>query len=87
MTTEQLNIILKHLYDKKDATIILSNGDHIYTNATIILSNGDHIYTNPQVSCPYIEDNILHLEGDYFAWIEVKDIIAILNIRYYKEVN
>lgn len=73
MTTEQLNIILKHLYDKKDATIILSNGNHIYTN--------------PQVSCPYIEDNILHLEGDYFAWIEVKDIIAILNIRYYKEVN
>lgn len=73
MTTEQLNIILKHIYDKKDATIILSNGDHIYTNH--------------QVSCPYIEDNILHLEGDYFAWIEVKDIIAILNIRYYKEVN
>lgn len=26
MTTEQLNIILKHLYEKKDATIILSNG-------------------------------------------------------------
>lgn len=73
MTTEQLNIILKHLYDKK--------------GATIILSNGDHIYTNPQVSCPYIEDNILHLEGDYFAWIEVKDIIAVLNIKYYKEVN
>lgn len=73
MTTEQLNIILKHLYDKKDATIILSNGYHIYTN--------------PQVSCPYIEDNILHLEGDYFAWIEVKDIIAVLNIKYYKEVN
>lgn len=73
MTTEQLNIILKNIYDKKDATIILSNGDHIYTN--------------PQVSCPYIEDNILHLEGDYFAWIEVKDIIAVLNIKYYKEVN
>lgn len=73
MTTEQLNIILKHIYDKNDATIILSNGDHIYTN--------------PQVSCPYIEDNILHLEGDYFAWIEVKDIIAVLNIKYYKEVN
>lgn len=74
MTTEQLNIILKHIYDKNDAT-------------TIILSNGDHIYTNPQVSCPYIEDDILHLEGDYFAWIEVKDIIAVLNIKYYKEVN
>ena len=73
MTTEQLNIILKNIYDKQDATIILSNGDHIYTN--------------PQVSCPYIEDNILHLEGDYFAWIEVKDIIAVLNIKYYKEVN
>lgn len=75
MTTEQLNIILNHLYhsyDKKDCTIILSNGDHIYTN--------------PQVSCPYIEDDILHLEGDYFAWIEVKDIIAVLNIKYYKEV-
>ena len=73
MTTEQLNIILKHIYDK--------NG------ATIILSNGDHIYTNPQVSCPYISDDILHLEGDYFAWIEVKDIIAVLNIKYYKEVH
>lgn len=73
MTTEQLNIILKHLYDKKDATIILSNGDHIYTN--------------PQESCPLYKDKILHLEGDYFAWIEVKDIIAVLNIKYYKEVN
>lgn len=40
MTTEQLNIILKHLYEKKDATIILSNGSYLCFN--------------PQIACPYI---------------------------------
>lgn len=67
MTTEQLNIILKHLYEKK--------------NATIILSNGYHICFNPQIACPYIEDSILHLEGDFFAWIEVKDIISVFDFN------
>lgn len=71
MTTEQLNKILKHIYDKD--------------SASIVLSTGKYIHINPQISCPYIEDNLLHLEGDYFAWIEVKDIIAVFNTNKYVE--
>ena len=67
MTTEQLNIILKHLYEKNDTTIILSNGSHICFN--------------PQIACPYIEDNLLHLEGEFWVWIEVKDIISVFDFN------
>lgn len=67
MTTEQLNIILKHLYEKNDATIILSNGSRLCFN--------------PQITCPYIEDNLLHLEGEFRVWIEVKDIISVFDFN------
>lgn len=64
MTTKIVKKILDEFYDKEEATIILKSGKEIDFN--------------PTTACPFIdEDDILHLEGDFFAWIEVREIATI----------
>ena len=64
MTTKIVKKILDEFDDKDDATIILKSGKEIDFN--------------PDAACPFInEDDILHLEGDFFAWIEVREIAMI----------